>query len=167
MAEVVFQIMNRGMLKRLKKGRVKLPEKNISVPKDERWNMKQISSKVLAGIENGSSVYDIAESMLSVVGNNEMSAIRNARTMVTAAENGGRLDSYKDLSDQGVDMVKIWMSTPDDRTRPSHVDIDGEEKPINERFSNGCMYPGDSEGPSEEVWMCRCSMRAHVLGFRK
>ena len=168
MSDAVFKIINQDVLKKLRRdGEVKLPEKKIAIAKDERWNTKQMTSRLIRGLESGHSVYDIADSMMDIVGNNEASAIRNARTMVTAAENGGRLDSYKNLNSQGIEMVKVWMATADDRVRPTHKDIDGEQKPINERFSNGCMYPGDSEGPSEEVWMCRCSMGSHVVGFKR
>lgn len=166
--DIQFNIINQDVLKRLRRdGEVHLPEKKLSVPRDERWNMKQMNSRLIRGLELGHSVYDIADSMMDVIGNNEASAIRNARTMVTEAENGGRLDSYRNLESQGVEMVKYWMATADDRVRPSHQDIDGEQKPINEPFSNGCMYPGDNRGPSEEVWMCRCSMGTHVIGFRR
>jgi hypothetical protein len=59
------------------------------------------------------------------------------------------------------------MATPDDRTRPTHIDIDGEEVDIDEPFSNDCMFPGDGNGPAEEVWCCRCSMRDHIIGFMR
>ena len=129
--------------------------------------MKQLQSKLLQGILNGDSIDKIALSFADVIGNNEASAIRNARTMTTQAECGGRQDSYKSLEEQGVVMKKVWIATPDDRVRKSHADLDGEEVDIDEEFSNGCMYPGDSSGPPEEVWNCRCSIKTHILGFRK
>jgi hypothetical protein len=141
--------------------------KKISVLKDERWNAKQMTSKVLHGILNGESIPKIANSMAEVVGNNMASAVRNARTMVTGAENEGRQDSFENLEKQGVVQKKVWMATPDDRTRASHIEIDGEEVDVNEHFSNGCMYPADPEGAPEEVWNCRCTMVTHIVGFKK
>ena len=38
------------------------------------------------------------------------------------------LDSFKNLSGQGVVMKKEWEATPDERTRKSHMDMDGEEQ---------------------------------------
>lgn len=189
MANVQFDMVDKHTVDRLRKdGKVILPDKKVNVPKDMQWNMKTFGSKLLQGIERGDSVQKIADSILpeimsktdftgktqkeiygkgGIIDKNVNSAIRNARTMVTSAENHGRLDSYKDLSKQGVVMKKYWMATPDDRTRPTHVDIDGEEQDIDHLFSNGCMFPGDGKGPAEEVWMCRCSMSSHILGFKR
>ena len=88
--------------------------------------------------------------------------------MTTAAENAGRIDSYKNLEKQGVVQKKVWIATPDDRTRESHLEIDGEEVGINQEFSNGCMFPGDPDCDDPgEVLNCRCSMRTHIVGFRR
>lgn len=147
--------------------KVILPDKKVDVPRDERWNEKLMSSKILQGIMNGDSVRTMSSAMQQVIGNNSSSAIRNTRTMVTSAENHGRLDSYKNLTDQGVVLKKEWEATPDDRTRKSHIDIDGEEQDIDKPFTNGCQFPGDGNGPAEEVWCCRCSMGTHIIGFRR
>lgn len=171
--DVVFKIINENVVRNLiRDGEVKVPVKKLDIPKDERWNAKQIGSMMLQGIQNGDSVQNIAKSILpeimsktdftgkteqekkNLIRRNELSAIRNARTMTTAAENGGRLDSYKNLDAQGVVQKKVWMSTPDDRTRPTHIDIDGEEQDIDVPFSNKCMFPADGNGPAQEVWMC-------------
>lgn len=165
---ITFNMLDKGTINKLiRDGDIILPHKDLDKIKDERWNTKQLTSKLLQGILNGDSIPKIANSFTDVIGNNKTSATRNARTMVTSAQNAGRLDSYKNLESQGVIQKKIWMSTPDDRTRPTHVDIDGEEQDINDQFSNGCMYPGDGKGPAEEVWNCRCTMRDHIVGFKK
>lgn len=166
--DISFDLVDEDTVKRLEReGKVVVPKKKIKIPKDKRWNEKQMGSKILQGISNGDSIRDIAKSLFKVVDNNMLSAIRNARTMTTSAENHGRLDSYKALEASGVVQKKEWMSTPDDRTRPSHIDIDGEEQDIDKPFSNGCMFPGDGRGPAEEVWMCRCTMTDHIIGFKK
>lgn len=165
---VSFSLVDESTVRKLQKdGKVVLPQKKIDIPKDMRWNEKQMGSKLMQGIQNGYSIPKIANSLMDVIGNNKASATRNARTMTTSAENGGRLDSYKDLQARGVVQKKEWMATPDDRTRKSHIDMDGEEQDIDAMFSNGCMYPADGHGPSEEVWNCRCSMHTHILGFRR
>lgn len=168
--EAVFNLLDGDTLDRLiRDGAVKMPERQLKVPKDERWNEKQLNSKLIQGLENGESIMDIANRMLSVVGkNNEASAMRNARTMVTSAENHGRLDSYENLASQGVVQKKVWIATADDRTRESHLDMDGEEVDIDEEFSNGCQFPADEScGDPSEVWNCRCSMRSHIVGFMR
>lgn len=165
---VDFSVVDAHTVKRLiADGEIKMPQKKIDIPKDIHWNTKQMNSAVLQGILQGESIPKIANRIYHIVGNNETSAIRNARTMVTSAECHGRLDSYHDLADRGVVQKKVWIATPDDRTRKSHLDLDGEEQDIDDEFSNGCMFPGDGNGPAEEVWNCRCSIRTHIIGFRR
>ena len=165
-------------------GEIELPHKSLDVSKDMMWNKKQINNSVLQGILQGESIdkisrrifkqamagetlsgLDVGE-VVDIIDKNRNSAIRTARTMVTSAENHGRLDSYMELAEQGVIEKKVWVATPDDRTRPSHIDMDGEEQDINTRFSNGCMFPGDGSGPPEEVWMCRCTIVTNIIGIR-
>lgn len=166
--DITFNILNKDVINRLNRdGKINVPKKKIDVPKDERWNAKQMMSKILQGLQSGSSVDDMAEAMKTVIGNNQSSAIRNTRTMVTSAENNGRLDSYKNLASQGVVLKKEWIATPDDRTRPTHLALDGEQIDLDDVFSNGCRFPGDSKGPAEEVWMCRCTMGTHIIGFKR
>ncbi len=167
--EISFNIINKDVVEKLERdGDIKLPKKKLDIPKDKRWNTKQMQSKLLQGILNGDSIPVISKSLEAIIGINKVSQIRNARTMTTGAENAGRLDSYKDLNEQGVEMRKVWIATPDSRTRASHIDIDGEEVDIDAEFSNGCKCPGDPDCPdTSEVWNCRCSMRTRIIGFRR
>ncbi|MBQ2176482.1 MAG: hypothetical protein II453_15935 [Alphaproteobacteria bacterium] len=182
---VRFDIRDAHTIKRLiLDGEIQLPQKKLDIPKDMQWNKKQINNSVLQGILQGESIdkisrrifkqamagenlqgLDISE-VVDIIDKNRNSAIRTARTMVTSAENHGRLDSYMELAEQGVIEKKVWVATPDDRTRPSHIDMDGEEQDINTRFSNGCMFPGDGAGPPEEVWCCRCTLVTNIIGIR-
>lgn len=75
-----------------------------------------------------------------------------ARTEVHAATQYGTIEGYKQSGLQ----IKVWVAVNDTRTRDSHASLDGEERPINTPFSNGLMYPGDTNGPAEEVINCRC-----------
>ena len=165
---ISFKLVNEDVVRRLAtRGEVVLPKRRLSVPKDRRWNMKQINSSLLQGILQGESMDKIADRILPVVDNNRKSAIRAARTMVTGAECSGRIDGYRDLEERGLIQRKVWIATPDDRTRPSHIDIDGEEQEIDMPFSNGLMYPGDPNGDAAEVWNCRCTLGDHIIGFRR
>lgn len=154
--------------KRIKTGDIKLPRKKINIEKDMRWNTKKLNSAVLRGIINGEPMDKIAERIDPILNVDDSSAaIRNARTMVTGAQNEGRQDSYEYMRDNGVILHKVWMATHDERTRISHAELDGEEVGIDEPFSNGLMYPGDPNGDPGEVYNCRCTMVTHVVGFKK
>lgn len=147
-----------------------IPQRDLDERKDITWNTKQIGSTVLQGILQGESIKDISKRLLPIVNKNEASAIRNARTMTTCAENRGRLDRYADYESKGLVMAKVWIATGDDRTRDWHLTLDGQEVARDENFTDGqgneLMYPGDPDAAPETVWNCRCSMRSHILGVR-
>lgn len=144
-----------------------LPYKKIDPKKDIPWNMKKINAETLQGILQGESMDKIAKRVRNVQEMNRTQAIRSARTIVTGAENKGRQDSYARAEADGIVLERTWLATNDSRTRHSHAVLDGETKPIDTPFSNGLMYPGDPNGRPEEVYNCRCTMTAKVLGFKK
>lgn len=130
----------------------------------KRWNRQQLQSAAMQGMIQGKSIPKIAKDIAERVGEaNAYSHIRAARTMITSAENAGRLDSYRRSADMGIEMQKQWMATHDNRTRHSHRDIDGETVGIEEEFGNGLMFPADPDGPPEEVYNCRCTLVAKVI----
>lgn len=145
-----------------------LPYKTIDTVKDVRWNVQKVNSEVLQGILSGDSMDKIAGRLSSVLGMNETSAIRNARTSVTSAENKGRMDMLHDAEDKGVQAKKVWMATNDDRTRDAHAELDGEEAFVDEPFYNEfgkIMFPGDPDADPANVYNCRCTLGYHVVGF--
>lgn len=167
---ISFSLVDESTVKYMIRKNPKLiPYKHINHKKDYLWNLKRINSSVLQGILQGEGIPQISKRLLPIVGNNMKSAIRNARTMTTSAENKGRYDSYKDLEDRGAIIKKVWIATPDERTRASHVELDGTEVDIDEPFEtingNELMYPADPDGEPEEVWNCRCTTRIHLIRF--
>lgn len=164
-----FSLTNEQAVKNLARAdKALLPTKKLNIPKDERWNHKQINSQMMQGILQGESIPKLAQRLGNVTTMNVKSAIRNARTMTTAAENKGRQDSFKKASDDGVIMEREWVATGDDRTREWHSDLDGVTVGIDEPWENEygeIMYPGDPDADPANVYNCRCAMRAHVVGF--
>ena len=137
----------------------------LDVPKEMRWLREKISSQVLHGILGGETIPKIASRMVDVVGMDKNVAIRNARTAVTSAENGGRMDTYDTAEAMGIRLQKEWMATHDTRTRESHGRIDGERVDKDAAFSNGCRFPGDPNGAPEEVYNCRCTMVSYLPDY--
>lgn len=138
-----------------------ITKKAIERNKDLKWNKSQFTKDVTSAILMGQHPAKLSKTcLMHTVGLNQVSAIRNARTAITSAQNGGRMDGYKRLAEMGVQMQKEWIATLDERTRNSHRDMDGERVPYDKPFSNGLMFPGDPSGPGREVWNCRCTMRS-------
>lgn len=54
---------------------------------------------------------------------------------------------------------KRWVTVGDDRVRDSHYLCESQGAiPASESFHNGLKYPGDFNGPPEEVINCRCNL---------
>lgn len=128
---------------------------------DLAWGKKQITASVTSSILQGKSIKGMADDLQNrITTMNRNSAIRTARTAVTGAQNAGRMDSYAAAERMGIKLKKEWMATLDSRTRHSHAMLDGEKVDQDKKFSNGCRFPGDPQGPAWEVYNCRCTMVA-------
>ncbi len=159
-----FTLYNHDSVERL----IKTNPAILPIPKpdkmlDYKWNKQHLQSALTQGILQGEAITKIAKRFQSVSGMDERAAIRNARTAMTGAQNGGRLDAMERAKERGIDVKKAWMATLDNRTRDSHVELDGQEQEIDDEFTNGLMFPGDPEGEPAEVYNCRCRM-VHVYG---
>lgn len=110
---------------------------------------------------------------MNVQNMNKDAAIRSARTIVTGAENKGRMDSYKRAQDDGIILQKEWLSSDQPgRTRNWHLPKAFDELivDIDKPFHNGegdIMFPGDPTASGANVYNCRCSMSSVVKGFKK
>ena len=80
-----------------------------------------------------------------------------ANREVVGAQSFGFAQAAEQVPDD-YDMVKIWLTQRDHRVRDTHVELEGVKIPVDEIFSNGCYYPGDPEGPPDEVINCRCGL---------
>ena len=147
-----------------------LPFRELDPAKDIPWNMKKINSQVLQGIIQGESIPNIAKRIGNVQEMNKDAAIRSARTIVTGAENKGRMDSYRRAQQDGIILEKKWIATSDARTRDWHNELDGQTKPIDEPFENAIgkiMFPADPSADGANVYNCRCTLISRVKGFKK
>lgn len=140
---------------------------------DLEYGKKQITAHVTSGILTGSSMNKIAANLCkSITDMSTTSAIRAARTAVTAAENGGRTASYKQAADMGIEMTREWTATKDGRTRHAHGVADGQRVGVDEPFivdGEKLMFPGDaSMGASgRNLYNCRCTVKAMIKGHER
>lgn len=140
-------------------------KKLLKENKDVRWQQGKIQSVTLQSILQGESIPNMCRRIAREMGElNRAATIRYARTATTEAENAGRIDSFHRAEDMGIKMRQQWVATLDDRTRQSHVDMDGEVVDVGEKFSNGLRYPADPLGDPSEVYNCRCTVIAVVEG---
>lgn len=147
--------------------RIALPTPSINEAKDKNWHERKVYDAVRNGIVQGKSIPKIADDIQRIAWMDDRVAVRTARTLVTGIQNTARLESLRELESAGIDVKKIWLATLDERTRSSHVALDGEQRPIEEVFSNGLMMPGDqSTGNPAEYMNCRCTLDYNVFGMK-
>lgn len=96
-----------------------------------------------------------------------------ARTEALQALHIGQHAAYEAAIDQNLvqpdEIVRVWESSGDGRTRESHDEMNGQEVSWDEPFKTPSgiflMFPGDPSGPAEEIINCRCneSIRINYL----
>lgn len=177
-----FDLVNETTIRKLSTSKkTLLPYRKHDGRKDVRWNTKKVNSQILQGILQGESAEQMKQRLMKVTTMNKESALRNARTAVTSAQNKGRLDAMGKAEEDGVIMGKEWISAKDERTREWHSDLDRVVVPIDEpfiahisygkkvirSFDDPIMYPGDPNADPCNTYNCRCAIAEVVLGFKK
>lgn len=117
---------------------------------DQRYNLSRLAN--LPETERLKRIDTITESYRkSWVAQN---AETNARTATLDSVKLGQQLSWEDAVRKGVvapgTLYKRWTATLDDRTRPEHRAMNGEEVQYDGTFSNGDTVPGESD------FNCRC-----------
>lgn len=134
------------------------PKRALQRGIDLKYGKQQITASVTSSILQGKSIPKIANDLQQRMRDmSRASAIRTARTAVTAAQNAGRLDTYRAAQDMGIKLKKRWLATLDNRTRHAHAMLDGQTVDVDKPFKvDGyeLMYPGDSSAPGYLVYNC-------------
>ena len=139
-----------------------LPKRRVNAPKDKKWNRTQFAAEITSGILQGESIGKLANRVQNLSDANRAGAIRNARTAVTGAQNGGRQATYDRAKEMGLKLRKRWIATKDNRTRHAHAMLDGQTVDLDKPFEidgHKIMFPGDPAGVAYLIWNCRCTMR--------
>lgn len=144
---------------------------DINKSKAMLWNQKKLQSVALQAILQGESIAKIATRLSKEMGDsNRKASIRNARTMMTGAQNAGRIDAYTRAQNMGIKLKQCWVATFDMRTRHEHRELDGMSVAVGTAWkvpSTGetIRFPGDPTAPGHLVWNCRCTTIGQIEGF--
>lgn len=98
-----------------------------------------------------------------------------ARTEAMQTLHIGQHAAYQQAIDQGLaspeEILRVWESSGDGRTRESHDEMNGQEVPWGEPFKTPSgvflMFPGDPSGPPEEIINCRCNESIRINYLRR
>lgn len=120
---------------------------------------KKISGEISRGIASGMIYSDIARN-ISAMSNIPLNrAMTIARTESHRIQNKASYNASKTAKSKGADIVKIWDSALDKKTRTTHRQLDGQIRELDDPFEIGgkkAMYPGEFGDPAEDV-NCRCA----------
>lgn len=166
-----FELVNPDTVRNLaNKDTSFLPFKEVEGVKYKRWCTKAINSEILKGIMLGDSIPDLAKRLGGVAEMDKNAATRNARTMVTSAENKARQDGFERAVNKGIILKREWIAAIDNRTRHAHALLNGQladpNKPFNSELGD-IMYPGDPSAHPANVYNCRCTLGSKIIGFEK
>lgn len=147
-----------------------LPYKEVNLRKYQQWCTPKINSAIMTGIITGDSIPNLAKRLVNVTTMDRNAAIRNARTMVTSAENKARQDGFERAVNKGIILKREWIAAIDNRTRHAHALLNGQlanpDKPFNSELGD-IMYPGDPSAHPANVYNCRCTLGSKIIGFEK
>lgn len=118
---------------------------------------KTITHEISRGIASSLPYRDIARNIGNVSGAPLSRAKTITRTEGHRIQQMSTVDAQQAAKAKGADVVKQWDAALDGRTRDSHRRVDGEIRELDEKFSNGLMFPGDPSGGAAEVVNCRCT----------
>lgn len=121
-----------------------------------------IQKEIKQGLTQGSTYKQMSDRLkkeLEISTSKANTIIRTESARVHAKAKEESLDS---IAKEGVQMVKTWLSSQDERVRSSHSDMNGVTVPYDEDFELPGGYrakgPMDDRLPPEEVINCRCLM---------
>lgn len=170
-ADVGFDLWDEQTVKRLIVEQPDLmpyypPKRAVNRGIDLAYGKRQITAQVTSGILQGESIKHLADRLQKNIPDmNRTSAIREARTAVTGAQNAGRMDSYHAAEEMGIGLEREWLATLDNRTRHAHRILDRQRAKMGKPFQvdgHEIWYPGDSSAPGYLVYNCRCTLIADV-----
>jgi SPP1 gp7 family putative phage head morphogenesis protein len=158
-----FTLYDEQTVARLVKSDPKLlPPAKVKKDKAFTYYNKLVNSSITLGIIEGEDIRQIAKRIAKTTGERSYSsAVRNARTAYTGAQNAGRIEGLHQAQKLGIKVQKKWMATLDSRTRDAHADLDGQVQEVDDPFESDLgkiMFPGDPTADPANTYNCRCTL---------
>ena len=120
---------------------------------------EQVTEAIQSGYATGQSVAQVSAAIQKST--DAISSVRAdmlARSDLNGIANAGSLLAAQT---SGAAKSKSWLAVIDDRTRPDHVDADGQTVGLGDQFVVGgetCNAPGDPSLSWEQSANCRCTL---------
>lgn len=121
---------------------------------------KKIAGEISRGISSGQMYGEIARNIAGYAMIPKNNAMRIARTEAHRIQCKASMNACNKAKEKGADVVKQWDSSLDGNTRPTHRQLDGQIRELDEPFEvagKKAMQPGDFGDPAEDC-NCRCAL---------
>jgi hypothetical protein len=134
---------------------------------------RRYDSTVRKAIDRGEAVPAETRKMMLIRYHDALLRMRGetiARTEAMTALHKAQDEGLRQLVETGQvqpgQIRRIWRSAADARVRDTHRALDGESVGYGEKFTSPSgaklMYPGDPDGPPEEIINCRCDLTIRI-----
>lgn len=134
-------------------------QQSVDKKKDVDWNARNIATSIVVGASLFLDAEKIAKRAATVTAKKNLSSAKMQTSgILSDAESKGRYDCIARANDEGFEIKKVWKAIIDERTRDSHIDLDGVELPIDKEFMPGLSRPRDPNGDLSEICNCRCML---------
>jgi len=114
---------------------------------------RNLRRQLADGYEQQETVTQLADRIRDVFNFTSARSNTIARTEMSNAANAASVLGERQA---GVERHQ-WATAGDELVRDTHAAQDGEIVALDEPFTNGLLYPGDTAGSAEEVVNCRCT----------
>jgi SPP1 gp7 family putative phage head morphogenesis protein len=95
-----------------------------------------IQQTVEQGLKNGESYGQMTKRLKESLENDAPKALRIVRTETHRVMEHAKLDSLGKAQEAGIEIVKVWVSSRDERVRSSHASMDGKTVDYGDDFEN-------------------------------
>lgn len=121
---------------------------------------KQLDEGLAAGEGEAKLKARVQEHLSDDSGNWKHRAATVARTESAAIQSSATIEAARLRNNEiGENLTQVWLTTLDERVRPTHAAAEGQRVPLGSEFVIGgasLRFPGDPEGPPDEAINCRC-----------
>lgn len=128
-----------------------------------------IQQTVEQGLKNGETYGQMAGRLKDSLENDVPKALRIVRTETHRVMEQAKLDYLGQGQAAGLEIVKVWVSSRDERVRSSHTSMDGITVDYDKDFDNpltGGKGPGPGMmGTAEDDINCRCIFTIDIKGI--
>ena len=144
---------------------------------NKKFYINQLKTELTQGFIRGDGYGKIAKRVTEKTDIDKFKVMRILRTEGHRVQNAARVIAFDRISPaakrRGIEIVKIWVATLDERTRSSHREIDGQEANMIDgklqfTLPSGVHTVGPGlSGIAEEDINCRCRVAMKVKKFHK